>query len=79
MPPDIPVGVLMHGRRIFPEGVVGDRLERDWLRANQDLVRAQRQGHFAIAAESGHFINAEQPELIVETVRKVLKMAAERR
>lgn len=74
MPPDIPVGVLMHGRRIFPEGVVGDRLERDWLRANQDLVRAQRQGHFAIAAESGHFINAEQPEPIVETVRKVIEM-----
>jgi pimeloyl-ACP methyl ester carboxylesterase len=79
MSPDIPVGVLMHGRRIFPAGVVGDRLERDWLRDNQDLVRTQRQGHFAIAAESGHFINAEQPELIVQTVRKVIEMAAGRR
>jgi pimeloyl-ACP methyl ester carboxylesterase len=79
MPPEIPVGVLMHGRRVFPEGVVGDALEKDWLQANRDLVRAQRKGHFAIAAESGHFINAEQPELIVETVRKVLEMAARRR
>lgn len=79
MPPDIPVGVLMHGRRVFPEGVLGDRLERDWLRTNQDLVRAQRKGHFTVAAESGHFIPAEQPELIVETVKKVLEMAAGRR
>jgi len=79
MPPDIPVGVLMHGRRVFPEGVVGDRLEQDWLRSNQDLVRAQRKGHFAVAAESGHFINTEQPELIVEIARKVIEMAAGRR
>jgi pimeloyl-ACP methyl ester carboxylesterase len=74
MPADIPVGVLMHGRRIFPEGVIGDGLEQDWLRANRELVRAQRQGNFAIAPQSGHFIHAEQPELIVEMVRKVLEM-----
>jgi len=40
MPPDIPVGVLMHGRRIFPEGTVGDRLEQDWLRGVR-LARAE--------------------------------------
>ena len=77
--PDIPVGVLMHGRRVFPEGLVGDQLERDWLRANRELVAAQRDGYFAVAAESGHLIHAEQPELIVETVGKVLGMAAESR
>ncbi|MCG6860852.1 MAG: alpha/beta hydrolase [Chromatiaceae bacterium] len=74
MPADIPVGVLMHGRSIFPEGVIGDGLERDWLRANRELVRAQRRGYFAIAPQSGHLIHVEQPELIVEMVRKVLEM-----
>jgi hypothetical protein len=44
MPPDIPISVLIHGRRVFPECVVGDRLERNCLRANQDLARAQRLG-----------------------------------
>jgi len=79
IPPEIPVGVLMHGRRVFPEGGVGDALEKEWLRANRGLVDAQRKGYFAVAPESGHFINADQPELIVETVRKVLEMAAGRR
>ncbi len=72
IPADIPLGVLMHGRRIFPEGTIGDGLEQDWLRANQELVQAQRQGHFAIASESGHLIHADQPELIVEMIKKVL-------
>lgn len=76
-PSDIPLGVLMHGRRIFPPGVIGDGLEQDWLRANRDLVRAQTRGVFAIAPESGHLVHAEQPELIVEIVRKVLAMSAE--
>ena len=44
MPPDIRVSVLSHGRRVFPECVVGDRLEQNCLRANQDLACAQRPG-----------------------------------
>ena len=44
IPPDSRVSVLIHGRRILPEGVAGDRLEQNWLRANQDLARAQRPG-----------------------------------
>jgi len=74
MPADMPVGVLMHGHRVFPAGMIGDELERDWMRANRALVRAQRQGTFAVAPESGHLIHADQPELIVEMVRKVLAM-----
>jgi pimeloyl-ACP methyl ester carboxylesterase len=77
MPTDIPLGILMHGRRIFPDGAIGDGLEQNWLRANRDLVRKQRQGYLAFAAESGHFIHVDQPERIVEMVRKVLAMRAD--
>jgi len=44
MPPNSRVSVLIHGRMVLPEGVAGDRLEQNWLRANQDLARAQRPG-----------------------------------
>lgn len=79
LPANIPLGVLMHGRRIFPEGAVGDGLEQDWLHGNRELVRAQTLGRFAIAPESGHFIHADQPELIVDMVRTVLGMKGARR
>jgi pimeloyl-ACP methyl ester carboxylesterase len=75
MPSDLPLGILMHGRRIFPGGPIGDRLERDWMDANRELARAQRQSRFAIARESGHLIHAEQPQLVVEMVRRVLEMS----
>lgn len=74
MPSDIPLGVLMHGRRVFPGGPMGDALEQDWMDANRELASAQQQSYFAIAPESGHLIHAEQPQLIVEMVRKVLQM-----
>jgi hypothetical protein len=64
----------MHGRRIFPPGEIGDELEQDWLRTNRDLVQAQKKGRFAIASESGHFVHADQPALIVEMVRTVIEM-----
>jgi pimeloyl-ACP methyl ester carboxylesterase len=76
MPSDIPLGVLMHGRRIFPGGPLGEGLEREWLHANRELARAQERSLFAIAPQSGHLIHAEQPELIVEMVRKVLQMGS---
>jgi len=31
MPPDIPVSVLIHGRRVLPAGVAGDKLEQNRL------------------------------------------------
>ncbi|MEA3274113.1 MAG: alpha/beta hydrolase [Pseudomonadota bacterium] len=72
LPPDLPVGMLMHGHRIFPEGSVGDRLEHEWLQAQRDLAAEQRRSLFVIAEDSGHFIPADQPELIVKAVRWVI-------
>jgi pimeloyl-ACP methyl ester carboxylesterase len=78
LPPDLPLGVLMHGRRIFPAGSVGDGLEREWLQANRDLAAAQRRSLVRIATDSGHFIHADQPESIVEMVRLVDEMTDSR-
>jgi pimeloyl-ACP methyl ester carboxylesterase len=77
LPAEIPLGVLMHGRRVFPDGAIGDALEQDWLRANRELARSQQQGAFAFAPRSGHLIHADQPELIVDMIRRVLEMGAE--
>ena len=75
LPPDVPLGVLMHGRRIFPEGSVGDGLEREWLRANRELAGAQRHSLVRNVGGSGHFIHAEKPQAIAQMVRRVAGMA----
>jgi pimeloyl-ACP methyl ester carboxylesterase len=73
LPPELPVAVIMHGRRIFPEGALGDEMENEWLDLQKRLVTGQRRGYFVIAKDSGHLIPLEEPELIVQMVQRLLK------
>jgi hypothetical protein len=70
--PDIPLVVIMHGRRVFPEGALGDRLEQQWLELQHELASHYKTSTFIIAKESAHNILFEQPELIVSAIRKLL-------
>jgi pimeloyl-ACP methyl ester carboxylesterase len=80
--PDIPLVVIMHGRRLFPEGALGDQLEQQWLELQRELASRYKTSTFIIAKESAHNILFDQPELVVEAVRKLLtrsNMAGENR
>jgi hypothetical protein len=70
--PDIPLVVIMHGRRIFPEGTLGDQLEQQWLELQRELASRYKTSTFIIAKESAHNVLFDQPELVVEAVRKLL-------
>jgi pimeloyl-ACP methyl ester carboxylesterase len=70
--PDLPLVVIMHGRRVFPEGALGDRLEQQWLELQRELASRYQSSTFIIAQESAHNVLFEQPELIVSAIRKLL-------
>jgi pimeloyl-ACP methyl ester carboxylesterase len=47
--------------------------DRIWRGNQEDLARRSTQGEFRLAAQSGHFIQLEQPELVIQAIRDVMQ------
>jgi pimeloyl-ACP methyl ester carboxylesterase len=71
---DLPLIVLEHKRLSGPPRTEADQLAVDWHRLQVDLAGRSRYGKL-IEAKSGHGIAAEQPEIVVESIRDVIAQA----
>jgi pimeloyl-ACP methyl ester carboxylesterase len=72
----MPLAVLAHGRPFpLPEGsgFTTEELEGYLLAANEGLARLVPNARFIVAAESGHDIHQDQPQLVSEAVRQVVE------
>jgi pimeloyl-ACP methyl ester carboxylesterase len=73
-----PLVVLSRGRSMampsdLPGGLTGEGLERAWT-AEQDRLAALVPGaRHVIARESEHYIQLQQPELVIDAVRQVVE------
>jgi pimeloyl-ACP methyl ester carboxylesterase len=79
--PDIPLLVLTHGRPEWPEALPAaqrDQLERTWQALQMELAYRTRQGILIVAHESGHYIQKDQPDLVVAAVRQAVMAARDR-
>lgn len=75
---DLPLVVLTHGRQdTLPSynitGAVVPQIERLWLELQADLVSLSSNSTQIIAEKSGHFIQHEQPELVVEVICRLVE------
>ncbi|HEX5706176.1 MAG TPA: hypothetical protein VFX96_02700, partial [Pyrinomonadaceae bacterium] len=74
----IPLVVLVHGRlgkEMTPPGWSEEQLaarERVWRELQEDWARRSTRGRLVVAERSGHYIQNDQPELVVEAVREVV-------
>lgn len=72
----MPLAVLAHGRPFaVPEGAQGftsAALEGFLRAANEDLATLVPDARFFVAADSGHDIHQDQPELVIEAIRQVV-------
>ena len=72
----LPLVVLAHGQPFgVPEAGLGfapETLERAWRAAQEGLAALAPDARFAVAAESGHYVQLQQPELVVEAIRQVV-------
>jgi pimeloyl-ACP methyl ester carboxylesterase len=71
---DIPLIVLGHGKAIdFPPPLAAKsaQIEANFLAADKDLASRSSRGQFRLAEQSGHFIQIEQPELVIKSIREV--------
>ncbi len=71
---DVPLIVLEHKRLIGPPRTEMDRLAVVWHDLQMDLAGRSKYGSL-IETNSGHFMAGEQPEIIVDSVRDVIKQA----
>lgn len=72
---DIPLLVLTAGAflRQAPPGDPGAaRLHRMWLDMHQELMRQSSHAQQILVETSGHFLQREQPEIVVAAIRQMV-------
>ncbi len=76
--PDIPAIVLVAGRNVYPDGWPSLTLGRIWRELQESIASRLPHGRLIVAERSGHFIQRDQPELVVDAIRQVTEAARER-
>ena len=72
----LPVTVLRHGNMSAPQGMsaaVWTAYDRIWAELQEDLAKRSPRGELRVAERSGHFIQIDQPELVVQAIRDVMR------
>ena len=69
---DLPLIVIAHAKPFLGDDAA---LEPDWRAGQQRLATLSTRGTMIVAENSGHNIQASEPELIVGAVRQVVEMA----
>jgi pimeloyl-ACP methyl ester carboxylesterase len=70
----MPLVVLTHGRvDPSPPGWPGEEVERLWQQLQRELAHLVPGGRLVIATQSGHDIQEEQPELVLDAIRDVVQ------
>jgi len=73
----LPLVVLSRGQVMempseLPGGLTGERLEQAWTVEQDRLASLLPDARHVIARESEHYIQLQQPELVIEAVREVV-------
>ena len=73
--PNVPLVVLSRGKSPVGES---DR-EQMWTALQRDLVNESPRGTHIIARQSGHYIQKDEPELVIQTIRDLVMQARQGR
>ena len=70
--PDVPLIVISAGKEP-PSWLVGDGFSQIFQENQRRLVALSPQGRQIIAQQSGHFVQNDEPELVVQAIREVVE------
>ena len=73
--PNVPLLVLAHDGRALARSDRAKRMAGIWLDLQQDLASRTPQGQFVVTADSGHYIHLDQPNIVIEAIRKVVEIS----
>lgn len=71
--PDVPLVVLAHDSRMRVTDERRQRLAETWLGLQDELSREVSRGRLVITDRSGHYIQLDQPELVIDAVHDVVR------
>ena len=74
---NIPLVVLSHGRKIAVDspGITqeqAERVEDIWLQLQRELASRSSEGRLIVAQRSGHFVQSDEPQLVIDAIREVV-------
>ncbi|MGH8692885.1 MAG: alpha/beta fold hydrolase [Burkholderiales bacterium] len=69
---DIPLMVLTRGKREYPNNEVGNQLNEERKRMQSDLLNLSRSSKQIVAANSGHHIQLDEPEVVTSAIQQVI-------
>ncbi len=78
---DIPLIVLSHGKTQHMPGLpaeVNHEFEQVWQRMHIELAAQSSRGKRIVAEKSGHYIQLDQPELVIAAIREVVEAVQHR-
>lgn len=74
---NVPMIVLCHGKSFPHTAEMSEEKwaawERIWREMQEDLAKRSPRAEFRVAEKSGHFIQRDQPELVIQAIRDVLR------
>jgi pimeloyl-ACP methyl ester carboxylesterase len=70
-PPDVPV-IVVTGSKHQPSKLF-DEIFPVWLKGHEDLAKSFPQGRHVVTEKSGHGVQIDQPDLVVELIREVVE------
>jgi len=77
---DLPLAVLSHDPAMLqpdlPEDLV-EPINQAWQKMQEELAHLSSRGTQEIAKNSGHYIQLDRPDLVIEAVHRVFKDASE--
>jgi pimeloyl-ACP methyl ester carboxylesterase len=73
--PNVPTVVVTAARPLHEETGFKAELRPVWIAAHEELAKQLPQGRHVITEKSGHGIQVEQPELVVELIRDLVEQA----
>ncbi|MFO1350559.1 MAG: alpha/beta hydrolase [Gammaproteobacteria bacterium] len=75
--PDVPLLVMAHDARASATTATARRMADIWMEMQQDLVSRTHHGHFTVIENSGHHIQLDRPDKVLEGIRSIFQQTHE--
>ncbi|MDZ7736450.1 MAG: alpha/beta hydrolase [Gammaproteobacteria bacterium] len=71
--PDVPLVVITRGQQEWPDNPLGVSREQQWREMQEELAELSPRGRHIYAEHSGHMIHLDQPELVADIIRDMVR------